>query len=107
MPSKPTKTPAKKGAPTPAKAPDAASQSFRFTAPAAANVLLAGDFTHWQEQAITMKRGTKGVWTADVPLAPGAYHYRFIVDGEWVGDPDCALLAPNPFGGENSVRVVG
>jgi hypothetical protein len=39
-------------------------------------------------------------------LPPGAHHYRFLVDGEWRDDPECALRTPNPFGGENMTRQV-
>lgn len=81
-------------------------QTFAVTAPTAMSVLLAGDFTHWQEQAIPMKKLTGGVWKANVKLAPGTYHYRFIVDGQWRDDPDCTLRVTNPYGGENAVRQV-
>jgi 1,4-alpha-glucan branching enzyme len=81
-------------------------QTFTITAPSAMSVLLAGDFTHWQEQAIPMRQQRGGVWKAIVELAPGTYYYRFIVDGEWRDDPDCTLRAPNTYGGENAVRQV-
>jgi 1,4-alpha-glucan branching enzyme len=82
------------------------SQTFSVTAPTATSVLLAGDFTHWQEKAIPMKKQADGVWKASVKLAPGTYHYRFVVDGQWCDDPGCTLRMPNPFGGENAVRQV-
>jgi len=81
-------------------------QQFSITAPRAASVLLAGDFTHWQDQAIPMKKQPRGVWQATVNLAPGTYHYRFIVDGQWQDDPDCTLRVPNPYGGQDAVRSV-
>ncbi len=81
-------------------------QVFRFKAPAALSVLLAGDFTHWQEKPIPMRKGSGDVWSTTVELRPGTYHYRFIVDGEWHDDPECALRVPNPFGGQNMVRRV-
>jgi 1,4-alpha-glucan branching enzyme len=81
-------------------------QTFRFSAPAATSVLLVGDFTHWQQQAIPMQKNRKGTWTATVALAPGKHHYRFIVDNEWRDDPECTLRVPNPYGGENMVRQV-
>ncbi len=88
------------------KAESSRKQPFRFTAPDARNVLLVGDFTHWQQKAIAMHRGKDGIWTTAVDLPPGTHHYRFIVDGEWTDDPDCTLRVPNPFGGENMVRQV-
>ncbi|GIX49863.1 glycogen-binding domain-containing protein [Limisphaera sp. 4302-co] len=81
-------------------------QTFRFNAPTAMSVLLAGDFTHWQQQAIPMHKGPDGIWTVTVQLPPGTYHYRFIVDGEWRDDPECTLRVPNPFGSENCVIKV-
>jgi 1,4-alpha-glucan branching enzyme len=103
---------AKKSAITPVKARSAtelvsaSAQTFRLRAPESAKVLLAGDFTNWQEEPIPMKRAVEGVWETAIPLAPGTYQYRFIADGEWRDDPDCVLNAPNQFGGHNAVRVV-
>ena len=59
------------------------SQTFRLTAPAATEVLLAGDFTRWKEGAIPMRKREDGEWTASVKLPPGTYNYLFIVDHEW------------------------
>ena len=81
-------------------------QTFAITAPTATSVLLAGDFTHWQDKAIPMARQEGGVWKTTIALAPGTYHYRFIVDGQWRDDPECTLRVANPHGGENSVRQV-
>ena len=82
-------------------------QTFSITAPAAMSVQLVGDFTHWQEESITMKKGRDGVWKVAVELPPGTHHYRFLVDGEWRDDPECTVRVPNPFGSENAVRQVG
>lgn len=81
-------------------------QSFSITAPGAVSVLLAGDFTHWKDKAIPMRK-EGGVWRATVPLPPGTHRYRFIVDGQWRDDPECTLRVPNPYGGEDSVRKIG
>ncbi|HTL54800.1 MAG TPA: glycogen-binding domain-containing protein [Candidatus Limnocylindrales bacterium] len=81
-------------------------QTFRFAAPGALSVLLAGDFTHWQQAPIPMQKGKDGLWSASVELPPGKHNYRFIVDGEWCDDPECTLRVPNPYGGENMVRQV-
>jgi 1,4-alpha-glucan branching enzyme len=81
--------------------------TFSFKAPAAHTVLLAGDFTHWLQNAIPLKKATNGVWKVTTSLAPGTYHYRFVVDGEWSDDPDCKLRVNNPFGGQNDVIQVG
>ena len=82
------------------------AQGFSFRAPEAISVQLVGDFTHWQEHPISLRKDTTGVWHAKVELQPGTHHYRFLVDGEWRDDPECNVRVPNPFGGENMARRV-
>jgi len=79
---------------------------FSLEAPEAKSVKLAADFTHWAEHAIEMMPSLEGIWLTVVPLAPGSYAYRFIVDGEWRDDPRCTRRLPNPFGTENAVVLV-
>ena len=81
-------------------------QTFSFNAPGAASVLLAGDFTQWRKHPIALRREPDGIWKATTSLAPGTYHYRFLVDGEWRDDPACTLRVKNPFGSQDAVRVV-
>ena len=85
---------------------DRIMQNFSFTAPGAISVQLVGDFTHWQEHPIQMRKGTDGIWRTAVELEPGPHHYRFLVDGQWRDDPECTLRVPNPYGSEDSVRQV-
>jgi 1,4-alpha-glucan branching enzyme len=84
----------------------APKQDFSIKAPQATSVCLVGDFTHWQQEPIAMKRGKDGVWKASIPLPAGTHHYRFLVDGQWQDDPACPLHEPNPFGTQNDIRVV-
>ena len=81
-------------------------QTFSLRALDAVSVQLVGDFTQWQERPINLQKGAGGVWRTKVNLEPGMHHYRFLVDGEWRDDPECALRTPNPFGGENMTRQV-
>jgi 1,4-alpha-glucan branching enzyme len=81
-------------------------QEFRFTAPTALSVQLAGDFTNWRQTPISLSKGSDGVWRASVDLPPGTYHYRFLVDGQWRDDPECTLRVANEYGSENAVRNV-
>jgi len=80
--------------------------TFSYTAPDAQAVLLAGDFTGWQQAPITLKKDRKGVWKKTVSLEPGKYEYRLLVDGQWCDDPQCPNRQPNQFGGQNCVCVV-
>ena len=81
-------------------------RTFRYNAPEAHSVLLAGDFTNWQQGAIPLQRRDGGQWMTTVGIQPGEHHYRFIVDGEWCDDPQCTLRAPNPFGSQDMVANV-
>jgi 1,4-alpha-glucan branching enzyme len=76
---------------------------FTLVAPDAESVLLAGDFTDWHQRPLALKKDKSGIWKRTVTLPPGFYQYRFIVDGEWRDDPECAARVPNPFGTQNMV----
>ncbi len=80
--------------------------TFSFNAPAAQSVLLAGDFTGWQEAPLALKKQKGGIWKKTIVLPPGRYEYRLLVDGEWRDDPQCPTRQPNQFGGQNCVCVV-
>jgi len=82
------------------------TQVFSITAPAAQSVQLVGDFTHWQERPINLRKEGSGVWRATVELKPGEHRYRFLVDGQWRDDPECTLRVENPYGSHDSVRQV-
>jgi hypothetical protein len=74
---------------------------FRFEAPAASRVALAGSFTGW-EPRVELRETTPGIWSVMVPLSPGVHDYTFVVDGtEWVPDPH-AFGIDDSFGGTNS-----
>ncbi len=79
---------------------------FSFTAPEAQTVQLAGDFTDWELSPLSLKKLKNGLWKTTVALEVGSYQYRFLVDGQWRDDPDCAARVPNSFGAENCVRQI-
>jgi 1,4-alpha-glucan branching enzyme len=83
------------------------TQTFSITAPAAQNVQLVGDFTRWQECPIALHKERSGVWSTTVNLEPGEHRYRFLIDGEWRDDPECAIRVSNPYGSLDSVCRVG
>jgi chromosome partitioning protein len=73
----------------------------------AKKVLIAGDFNNWSPMATPLiTNGHPGVWTARLPLQPGRYRYRFIVDGKWVTDPHNKYVEVNQFGELNNVVEV-
>jgi 1,4-alpha-glucan branching enzyme len=81
-------------------------QAFAISAPSALSVQLVGDFTHWNQKPVNLQKGADGVWRTVLDLAPGEHHYRFLVDGQWRDDPECALHVPNPYGSQDAVRQV-
>jgi chromosome partitioning protein len=87
----------------------ATSDGILFTAhaPGASLVSLAGDFNNWSAEATPMKASDAGeAFQALLPLAPGRYCYRLVVDGEWRSDPHNSYVETNPFGELNSVVEV-
>ncbi len=79
---------------------------FMLDAPKARRVQLVGDFNGWVPDDGDMAAGARA-WTKVLPLNPGKYRYRYIVDGQWQDDPLNAHREPAPFGGFNSVLVLG
>ncbi len=68
----------------------------------AERVLLSGTFNDWSTSGYTMARDSEG-WYMDVHLKPGKHRYKFVVDGEWILDPDNPLWEQNEVGTGNSV----
>ena len=63
-------------------------------APDAHQVYLAGTFNGWSASALAMAQGVDGSWTASMELAPGAYQYKFVVDGKWIADLNAGTPIP-------------
>ena len=70
-------------------------------------VELGGSFNDWQADQTRMARQKDGTFRKRVQLPPGEHRYKFLVDGNWVEDPEAECLAPNPFGTCDSVVTVG
>ena len=91
--------------------PPAESRAFQFVlvAPRATHISLVGDFNDWDATRTPMRRaGSEALWTAVVPLAPGRYHYAFLVDGaRWLADPSAPVARDEDYGAPSSVVTVG
>lgn len=79
---------------------------FRFHAPTAKRVSLAGSFNDWDSKMLSAKRDSKGNWIVKVNLKPGRYEYKFFVDGTWLNDPNSGSQVLNAFGTQNSLVEV-
>ena len=74
---------------------------------AAKKVLIAGDFNNWSPMSTPMiNRGRPGEFWMCLPLRPGRYRYRFVVDGKWMTDPNNSYVEVNQFGELNNVIEV-
>ena len=78
---------------------------FNLIASEAKSVAVAGSFNGWDPKKTPMKE-VGGVWHAKVELSRGRYEYRFVIDGQWLTDPNARESVPNPFGSVNSVVSV-
>lgn len=71
---------------------------FKISLPEAKEVHLCGDFNDWRKDEETLMTKNNGSWIKRLVLKPGQYHYRFIVDGEWITDPNNPSCERNPYG---------
>jgi CubicO group peptidase (beta-lactamase class C family) len=73
--------------------------------PDARMVVLAGSFNKWNtSQTLFAREGNE--WVSRIDLAPGKHTYKFIVDGEWMVDPNNTVTEDDGSGNINSVLVV-
>jgi cellulose biosynthesis protein BcsQ len=79
---------------------------FTVDAPEASEVQIAGDFNDWTPEGNEMEL-VGAIWMKTLRLAPGRYRYRYVVDGHWRCDPYNSAFEPSPFGGNDSLLVVG
>ena len=90
----------KTGAPRPARV------VLEIVSPTAKQVLVAGSFNEWNPERTPLAAASNGRWTGDLKLSPGRHEYLFVVDGQWLPDPNAKESVQNPFGGRNSVLTV-
>jgi len=88
-------------------APKLIEVTFSLDRPGAQEVYLCGDFNQWSATSLRMIRhGASDRWEKRLTLAPGRYQYKFVVDGEWIHDPEASENVPNHHGSLNSVMEV-
>lgn len=83
-------------------------------APKAKAVFVAGTFNDWKPDAAPLHPDlASGKWSVTLPLPPGHYEYKFVVDGQWGCEPGCEheyrgcpKCVPNEFGTMNRVLEV-
>jgi chromosome partitioning protein len=67
-------------------------------------VCLAGDFNGWvPDSGVILEMQNGGRWTKFIPLRPGRYEYKLVIDGRWLPDPLNPKQIANGVGSVNSV----
>ncbi len=77
--------------------------TFSLETTDANEVILMGDFNDWNPKRHSMKTDGNGVWNKTVIIPPGKYEYKFLIDGNWIEDPQNDQTCLNCFGTLNSV----
>ena len=97
------------GSTIPARKPEspvAGQVTFQLVKPGAKNVCVAGSFNEWRPERAPLARVGSDRWVRALPVRPGRYEYLFVVDGQWLPDPNARESVQNPYGGTNSVLTV-
>jgi len=81
---------------------------FVLKAPQARQVNLVGDFNQWSVDGTPLTDPDQdGIWTVVLPVEPGRYQYKFVIDKQqWVVDPDATAFQPDGFGGRNALLAI-
>lgn len=103
----PAKAAAVKTETTAPKAVKTQRVTFSFRADPNSKVFLAGSFNDWSPTAEPMadEKG-KGLFSVSLPLEPGDYQYKFVVDGTWRLDEKNPEWVQNEHGTLNSIKHV-
>jgi glycosidase len=83
-------------------------QQYRFEVKnigSAKKVQLAGDFNNWNPAATVLKQ-EGDIWVTEMPVNPGKYSYKVVIDSVWTLDPGNPDSTSNGMGGFNSVRTI-
>lgn len=97
--------------------PSTTGITFRYKAPAARQVNLAGEFNNWLGTANGSRLDPNidpmsdldgdGIWEITLPLPPGRYQYKYVIDQvDWQKDPANPEQTDDGYGGFNSILVV-
>ena len=79
---------------------------LKLVKPDAKAVYVAGSFNEWNPARTPLTRVSDGTWIGELSGISGRHEYLFVVDGQWLLDPNAKESVQNPFGGRNSVLVV-
>ena len=80
---------------------------FTLEASEDAVVQIAGDFNNWVPEGLNLSQSmARPVWQKLIPLKPGTYQYKYLINGRWMPDPANNRVVDDFLGGINSVLNV-
>jgi 1,4-alpha-glucan branching enzyme len=80
---------------------------FELSVEPGSRVYVAGTFNDWSPTASPLEDNPgSGHCRATLRLPAGRYEYKFVVNDEWLVDPNCPEWASNDQGSLNSVLHV-
>src|SRR5437773_6063664 len=80
LPTSPIKT-----APVSAQLPKTRLELLK---PEARTVFVAGSFNNWNPTKTPLRRSADGKWVGELSGISGRHEYLFVVDGQWLPDPN-------------------
>lgn len=86
------------------KTKDYCKVKFSFKVENAETIEILGLNSDW-ENAVIMSKKKDGTFSADVNLPKDSTHeFKYLVnEKEWINEPEADTIAPNVYGGTNSV----
>lgn len=81
--------------------------TFSLESKQADSVFVAGSFNDWSEEFNPLKRQNDSIWSATLYLDPGYYYYKFVVDSNWIPDPNNDWKINDGGSSYNSIVKVG
>ncbi|MBU0571627.1 MAG: AAA family ATPase [Candidatus Omnitrophica bacterium] len=83
---------------------DTIVREFVLRAPKADQVYVLGDFNGWKKtETNRLMQYDDGKWSIHLNLKKGKYRYKYMVDGQWMHDPDNVEVEANIFGSIDSI----
>lgn len=80
---------------------------FNLDAPAHSDVRIAGDFTDWKPESLFYSDALEEPgWRKRFSLKPGSYRYKYLINGQWMADPNNDRIVDDSYGGTNSLITV-
>lgn len=84
-----------------------AAVTFTFQAPQAKAVAIGGTWNDWSDVSSPMGKSIDGLWTwTTLVPASAVLEYKFVVDGEWMSDPNAPAQKDDGFGSSNGLVAV-